>query len=109
MLAATGIGLGLILTRLDPTTRALNPTLLEIDVFLLIYCLAFCIGFFIRRRFGLRELAREQLIVSVREAILLAIVAVVSLILLPLGFFTLLNALLLVLSVIFLESYFLFR
>ena len=74
--------------------------------FTLSFSFAAVIGFFLRRRFGVRELAALHFTVSVRQAALIAVTAVASLVLQSFRLFSWINMGLLLLALIFLEFFF---
>ena len=107
--AASVTGLGIILNRLDPTSSPWNVALFYTVLGIMIFSFTFCIGFYSRRVFGIREHFRKHFIESVRQSVWFSILIVVALVLLSWGYFNWLNATFLVLALVFLESYFLFK
>lgn len=103
------IGFMLIVWRLDPTANLANIILFYTDVTVLTLSLGTLAGFYLRKFLGQREFAFSHLKISVRQSLWFAIVVVVSLILQRHNLFSYLNSILLVLSLVFLESYFLSR
>ncbi len=62
-------------------------------------------GFYLRKLFGQREFLNSYISTASRQGIWLCLILVVSLILLHQGWFTWLNALFLILTFVFFESY----
>lgn len=91
----------------------LNPEIiLSLIIFylstaLLAFCLTSIFGFYLRQFFGQRELASTHFGTSVRQAILFSVLIIVSLMLKAQNWFNAINVSLLLLSLIFLEGYFL--
>ena len=106
---ASAVGLFLIIRNLDPYASSFNLIFLYADIFILSFGIAELTGFFTRRIFGVRELAHKHLVVSLRQAVWLGLLVMLSLVLLGFGLFNWWNAILLVFCLIFLESYFLFK
>jgi hypothetical protein len=102
-------GLIFIINKLDPDASVLNPILLYTSIFGIIGASAFLIGFYFRQIFGIREFAARHIGVSTRQGVFLGLLVAVSLALQAMELFNVWNALFLVLTLVFLESYFLFR
>lgn len=95
----------LILINNTSPDRVGNILLFYFFVFCLLFCVFTVLAFYLRRMFGQRELQNLYLRLSAREGLWLTIIFVGSLFLLSHKFFSWLNAVLLVLIFVFLESY----
>ncbi len=105
----SAVGLGVILSKLDPTTKLANIVLFYTDLFALIFSLTFLVGVSVRYKFGSREHLPRHMLLSARQSAWFGLLILASFILLSFQLFTWWNTLLLVFSLIFLESYFLFK
>ncbi|MEO8065650.1 MAG: hypothetical protein ABI643_02235 [Candidatus Doudnabacteria bacterium] len=105
-LAALSFGLGLAVfsNSLGPD-RSGNVILFYFLAAVFTFSLLTLAGFFIRRRFGQRELLNHYLSQSVRQGIWFTLLIILSLFLLSKGMFSWLSGGLLVLTLFFLESY----
>lgn len=102
------ISLVLVIRYLDPYGARFNVVLFYLDLLVLIMSTAALAGFQLRQMFGQRERAENYFFVSLRQAVWFSVIIAGSLILQSSGLFNLLNAAILVLAFIFLESYFLY-
>jgi hypothetical protein len=109
LLISSVIGLVLIINHVDPQAKTINPIILYADILVLIFSLTYLLGFLTRRMFGARERVLLHMQVAMRQSLWFGILIVASFLLLSQGLFSWLNASFLVLCLIFLESYFLFR
>jgi hypothetical protein len=66
-------------------------------------------GFYLRKLFGQREFLNSYIFIASRQGLWLGLILVVSLLLLHQGWFTWLNALFLILTFIFFESFLLIK
>lgn len=99
----------MILYILDPESSALNRFLFYTDFAILSYMVACLAGFYLRQRWGQREFRTKHFAVSARQAVWFMILLTASLYLLSHDLFSLVNSILLVLALIFLESFFIAR
>ncbi|HEX5429756.1 MAG TPA: hypothetical protein VFX17_01610 [Patescibacteria group bacterium] len=106
--AISGAALALIVLQLSPDTTG-GISEFYGSVFVLAWSLTFLIGYGIRRIFGVPEFALRQIRTSARQSLWFAILIFVFLALLSWNLFNILNISLLVLALIFLEAYFLFK
>jgi hypothetical protein len=100
---------GLVLSKLDPGSGSFNLFCFYLNVFVLIGSVTFLVGYFFRQKFGMRELAWDHIKISVRQGIWFGLFISISFLLLANGLFTWWNGLLLIIALVFLESYFLFK
>jgi len=98
------LGLFVIINNLMPD-RTGNILLFYFVFGVLVFCLGVLAGFFLRRSFGQRELLNHYLALSARQGLWFAILLAVSLFLLSIGLFSWISGGLLVLTLVFLESY----
>jgi hypothetical protein len=109
LLISSVLGLVLIVQHTDPRASLLNVSSFYVCLMVAVSSFMFIIGFYVRRIMGARELAMVHLKISMRQALWFALLSVVSLLLLSVGLFSWINASLLLICLIFLESYFLFK
>lgn len=102
-------GLILILYFLDPGAGALNRFLFYADFAVFAFMLSTLAGFSLRKRLGQREFVTRHFTVSVRQAFWFTTLITFSLFLLSNDLLSWLNTSLLVVALVFLESFFLSR
>jgi hypothetical protein len=107
-LLASALGLTFIIAKLDPS-KLTHTLLFYFDIFVLMYCLTLLAGFYMRQAFGVREFARAHMALAARQSLWFGLMLAISFLLLAFDLFTWLNAILLMLCLTFLESYFLFK
>ena len=71
----------------------------------LTFCLATLVGFYVRKVFGQREMLNHYFRIAARQAGWFILLLAISLFLLSRGWFSWINATLLILTLVFLESY----
>lgn len=98
------IGLLVLINSLTPD-RAGNVLLFYILFGGLVLTASILLGFFLRKSWGQRELLNQYLITSIRQGLWFTLLLTGSMFLLQKNLFSWLNALLLVLCLIFLEAY----
>lgn len=112
MLSAGLIISGSLLTflvyRFDPTRHWLIPLAFYVIFFALCFSITALAGFLARRFVGKREFLADQLRVSLRQGVWFSILLISLLLLKAAGLFNLISIALLLLAMVFLESYFLF-
>ena len=95
---------GFILFRYTPDGLS-NLIMFYFSVLGLFFCAFALLGFYTRRFFGSRELAGRYMAISLRQGLWLGIIVAGSLFLLSHKLFNGVNAIFLVLALVFLESY----
>ncbi|MBX4204624.1 MAG: hypothetical protein KW788_00340 [Candidatus Doudnabacteria bacterium] len=108
LLLLSSIGLGLIITKLDPG-QTVHLLTFYLDILVLIGTLTYLIGYYMRQVFGVKEFAWRHVWISARQALWFSLMVLISLILLSYGLFNWLSAIFLGVCLVFLESYFLFK
>lgn len=83
----------------------LNVLLFYILFSALVFCLSILVGVYLRRLWGQREFLNQYFAIAMRQGLWFTILLAVSLILLRHNLFTWINAGLLILTLVFLESY----
>lgn len=104
----SALGLILIIRYLDPYQSAFNIVIFYLSLLALVLSFTALAGFQVRQVLGQREHAGKDLRLSLRQAVWLSILIAGSLMLQSFGLFNFLNAIILILAFIFLESYFLY-
>ncbi len=103
------VGLGIAVTQTDPAESKSVLVLFYSLLFVLVLSTFGLIGFWFRNKFGVRERAWLNLIISLRQGSLLGLSVVAAFVLQSIRSLTTINALLLGATIIFLEFYFLSR
>ena len=109
IIVAAGAGLAFVIFTLDPNASTSNLTAFYLLVFLLIWAIAYLAGANLRLWLGSREFAYYYHVVSLRQGFWLGMLAVVLLLLQAIGLFSIINAAFLILSITFLEFYFVYK
>lgn len=109
LLVVSVISFVLIISKLDPFQGIGNIFLFYVNLFVLSLTLSTLTAFYARQSIGQREFAPQYLLVSFRQGLWFSLLIVVALTLQSFGFFTLTNAVFLILALVFLESYFLYK
>lgn len=108
-LIASILLLALIVSQLDPTSSLFAQFLFYTDLFVFVLSLSTLFSFYLRKMIGQPEQVNNYLKTAFRQGIWFGILIVVSMILQSFGLFSLLNAVFLVIALVFLESYFLYN
>jgi hypothetical protein len=106
--ALLALALIVLVLRSDPYQNWMIPLLFYTVLLLFILCFTTLAGFTIRRFFGSREYANQYLKISLRQGLWFGILITLLLLLKAIGLFNIASVLLLLLSMIFLESYFIY-
>lgn len=103
------LGLIAIIYLLDPTQGFTNKLLFYLDFAIFVFLLGSLLGYYLRKKFGQRELQLRHFRVSIRQAVWFSVLITTSLFLISNDLFSLTNTILLLLALIFLESFFVSR
>jgi hypothetical protein len=103
------LGLVAIIYFLDPTVGTMHKLLFYLDFGVFTFMLFILIGYSIRKKFGQRELQIIHFRTSLRQALWFSLLITVSLFLFSNNLFSIVNTILLIIVLIFLESFFISR